>query len=337
MSEQTYNVISRNGNYHFDCRLNGKRYRKSLKTKSKSTADRRALKVFTKLNEENKETSSFKTTSIRIGDTLSTFVENVYFVEKRKEGLSEKSILRYGNSSRLFIKYIEDMHISDINNVHLERFKTELLKNGYANSTINAELRQIKLILNFATSKGHSNVEFKVKHLKKIPKQKNVLSTEDIIVIRAMLMDDKPMLDLFNFLLNTGCRIFEALELEAKKINKGVITFIGKKKIERRFPINETLQEILKDKPQIGLIFTGLPSRNELITRFSNIMDQLGYTDHDATHIIRRTFITVMIQKGVDIVTVGELTGHEDTFSLKKEYIHLFTDHLVNATKNISL
>lgn len=85
-----------------------------------------------------------------------------------------------------------------------------------------------------------------------------------------------------------------------------------------------------------GLIFPGLSDDEGHRNRtFKRVLDKLGIGGH--LHSFRDTYITHLLEQGVDAYTVAKLVGHTDPSTTLKWYARLSQDHMRNAVSNVSL
>lgn len=104
-----------------------------------------------------------------------------------------------------------------------------------------------------------------------------------------------------------------------------------------REQINFSRQKVLKhnlDKKQ-RLLFINLQSEpftnsysNELLGRYVSIPDK-----HVTTHIFRHTFISLMVEQGVELSLIAKHVGHSNTNMIQKVYAH-FTNKMNEDLKS---
>jgi site-specific recombinase XerD len=158
---------------------------------------------------------------------------------------------------------------------------------------------------------------------------------------------DKCILETFVF---TGIRRNELLSLDWDDIDFKSDTLKvrkGKGKKQRIIPITDPLSSDLWDYLQSRLplkdraMFTSFYGTRLTATPLSQTfrrylkiagLDQKGIT----LHKLRHTFATLLIQQGVDLMSIKELLGHEDLNSTKI-YTHVDTSHLRKQVEKINL
>jgi integrase len=152
-------------------------------------------------------------------------------------------------------------------------------------------------------------------------------------LIRSIRPDD-PFADLLWFLRETGCRPHEARIVEARHWDKANRRLVlerknskGKKR-RRVIRLNERATEIvtrLALKRPEGELFRnkiGKPwAKGTVICRFSKLRKKLGFALFP--YILRHTWCTDALLRGVDPLTVAIFLGHTDASMVMKVYSHL--------------
>ncbi len=133
---------------------------------------------------------------------------------------------------------------------------------------------------------------------------------------------------LFGICLFTGCRVSEALALQATDIKGGAITFrksTTKGKYKTRIvDIPPGLATILDEyQPKPGAMFPGMRGVTERLTRFMadkilrDACKRIG-VEGVSTHSFRRTALTQMSSAGIPLRTIQEISGHSDLGTLQR-------------------
>lgn len=149
---------------------------------------------------------------------------------------------------------------------------------------------------------------------------------------------------LFEFLLYTGCRISEAVNLEWRSIdfNKGEVEVLGKGNKKRIVFLNGAkpwLMEYLNKR--------GLDSKYLFLNQYGrqlpraygtiairHIGQRAGLAKKIHPHILRHTFGTYLIWAGVDPRTVQEMMGHDDLETTLKYYSAVTQERMRQAHAN---
>jgi integrase/recombinase XerD len=178
-----------------------------------------------------------------------------------------------------------------------------------------------------------------------------IISDGDYVKIRRQISDKKYrlLLDLARY---TGERWGALIQLRVEDVFDGGIprshiTFRARtrkarpdgKRETRQVPTHPTLGEILEGykAPAVGPLFAGRSNPDKPITlRTADLvfraaiaaagLEHKGYS----THSTRRTFVTRLYEKGVDLHTIQLTTGHQDLKSLIR-YVEADPDRVKRA------
>lgn len=136
--------------------------------------------------------------------------------------------------------------------------------------------------------------------------------------------------DVFLFLLNSGLRVGEVLELRYTDIDfddgmifisrsnyRGEVTEPKTTASNRSLPLNEELRRILhRVRTKKGLVFRntrgGPIDYGCLLKAWHRLQEICGYRNRYGLHIFRHTFATRLLRNGVDVKTISALLGHSN-------------------------
>lgn len=150
-------------------------------------------------------------------------------------------------------------------------------------------------------------------------------------------------------LLDTGCRISEALTLRVREIDMDnmLITLDGKGRKQRIVPFSFELRKALfryiadfNRKPDLLL----LASRNEtqlgrrvMLRDVKLLCDQLGFAPPARTlHAFRHTFAVNYLRRGGSVFHLQKVLGHS-TLEMTRRYANLMTEDLQAVHERVSL
>lgn len=114
------------------------------------------------------------------------------------------------------------------------------------------------------------------------------------------------------------------------------------KRRTRTCPVHPELKELLErySPPKEGYLFPGRDGHGHITLRAADYIFRgavetagLGHKGY-STHSTRRTFITRLYERGVDLHAIQQLTGHRDLKSLLR-YVEANPDRLVKALSSL--
>ena len=154
--------------------------------------------------------------------------------------------------------------------------------------------------------------------------------------------------DIIRAFLCTGMRLRELgyLRWEDVDLERGVIMLRSyderplKTHHERVIPINETMREILERwRERTGrfkYVFAtpkGRPRMNNVLTNVKRLVEKAGLADVNV-NVLRHTFATELVSRGVDVSHVRALMGHS-SITTTQIYLHASTRDLRNAVEKL--
>ena len=263
------------------------------------------------------------------------------------EFLSPETISCYFRTVRMFClgKNIKEFDLD-----FFENLKIILKEQGLTLKTIGRYVVAIKKFLFWIKIKF--NIEYvdldKVKCKKgKLPKP-DFLEREEIYSIRQLPINNPYDLRarvLFEFLLNTGCRISEALGINRKEINwdKSEVEVLGKGNKKRIVFLGDSeiwLKRYLSErKDDSCFLFINQYCRKLHRRDGYFIIKHLGKAAGlrpIKPHLLRSTFCTYLIWTGTDPRTVQELMGHDDVETTLRYYSAVTHDRMREAHTKLS-
>lgn len=175
-------------------------------------------------------------------------------------------------------------------------------------TTINGYLRHLKAAFKWGLSEGLMDKAPKIKMLKEAGKIPRVLLPNQINAIFEKCPDDDRRF--YTFLLWTGCRRSEALNLTWENVNleRQTARVTGKGSKERIVPLHESLiHQLEQSRRDIGKVFKQY-YRDTWSKRFHNTALSCGIKAR--LHDLRHSAATYMLASGIDIREVQAILGH---------------------------
>ena len=282
---------------------------------------------------------------------LSRLVEE-YLTSCRARGLSPRTVKEaYGYPLReVFLPFCAEEGISDPSEVNrrlLDRLTTRLLDEGgrrgkLSRYTVNSYVGSINLFLNWAGREGEvAPVKAQAPRLPR--RLLEVLSRDEIQRLEDAALNERDKL-IVRVLADTGIRVGELLNLrESDLIERDRSTYLrvlGKGDKERLVPLPR-LGRRLKRYAERGRpsgtssvrLFVGLRRRPhgdyEALTRFGVAQmirvlgDKAGLGKRVHPHLLRHSFATWSLTRGVNPVILAQVLGHSSLAMINDVYAHL--------------
>jgi integrase len=337
------NIRLRGKYYYYDMMIDGVRYKGTTKTADKKLAEHIA--------------DTIKVDILRKKHTLPSLIKykfkevwTLYILSQTTAKATQE--LRIATSKH-FLPIFQDKSIQNITTDLIENYQLKrkletlsLPKNiGKREQEIsfrrtNIEVATLHNFFAFCIKKGYldKNPCAGIKKLNELSRLKT-LSDEDIekLIDGAM---NKLTRDLITFLIYTGCRKGEALNLKWDDVDlqNDVIAIKGTKtKYDRYVPISKPLKELLNGverKADCLYVFNknGVKISN-FRKSFITACRNAGIKDLHI-HDLRHVFASKMVMGGTSLYITGELLGHRTT-QMTKRYSHLVPETLKKAVDDV--
>lgn len=281
------------------------------------------------------------------GNTSVSLMEayNDFILSRKAMNCSAKTIRTYSCILGRFICWLSGCGIrsaKQVTNRHIRQFLAEVQGKPW---TLNGYGRAVRTLVRFWYREGYLPKSIEV-IVPSVPKQKlPVLSTDQITTILSVCnLKEKA---LFMFMLDSGLRRQEVCNLNIGDINlkTGMVRVVqGKGKKDRIAVIGmntrKLINEYLKTLPclsenapvfpsVLGERFTG----DGLQSFFERLSRKVGFKI--TAHMVRRTFATLCLRLGMDMVSLQTLLGHSNLETTRR-YIQLIEDDLLEAHRKAS-
>lgn len=277
--------------------------------------------------------------------TLELFVEHMYLIQK-----SPKTIRSYQAQLKSFNEYICELYnrpvyLEDIKPDDMEKYLFNVLsEDKYSSSYRHNMVTAFRSLFNFCTAKGHCavNVGKLVKFNKVYTKERVYISEIEFAKI-AKRIKQPTVRVLLQTIFYTGLRLKEAINLKISDVDfehEHVFVRDGKYGKDRKIPMNDKLKKILLDYLSDEKVDTGTdnffstrtgkisPAYTEEVLR--ETVKDIGIEKQITPHVLRHSFASGLIERGVDLFRVQKLLGHEriQTTSI---YLHTSMEELEKA------
>lgn len=242
---------------------------------------------------------------------------------------------------RFLDAHLKDKYLDEINKTLIDRIKTEKLKTGVKNSTVNRMLNFIRALLNKARNEWEwlDSVP-KVKKLTESNKRIRWLTGPETALLLKELPDHLRLM--CEFTLATGLRESNVTGLQWSQIDMQRNTAWihpdqAKSGKAIAVPLNDDAVRIIRS--QVGKHLTHVFTyKGEPVCRANNhawrkALIRAGITDF-RWHDLRHTWASNHIQNGTPLHILKELGGWAD-LSMVMRYAHLSSEHLAEYAGNV--
>ena len=337
------NISKRGGIYHYAFMIDGKRYRGSTKTSDKKLAENIANTIKTDILRKKHNLPS--AINYRFKDLWELYISS----RLTGKGTQEVRV----NASKHFLPFFKDKQITAITRDLIENYQLKrklevisLAKNQNKREQeisfrlVNIEISTLHNFFNYCIKKGYidKNPAAKIKKLNELSRLKT-LSDDDIQKLISGATN-KLTRDLITFLIYTGCRKGEALNLKWDDVDlkNDIIAIKGTKtKFDRYIPISKPLKELLGAIEKIDdclYVFNRSGARlSDFKKSFHTACRNAGLKDLHI-HDLRHVFASKMVMNGTSLYITRELLGHRTT-QMTKRYSHLVPDTLKKAVDEV--
>ena len=278
--------------------------------------------------------------SISVYGLFDKFMEKQ--LEKKDVGLITQAIyVKY----RCTIRYCKeamqtDKMLSDLTTSDMEDIYKYMLRKMSNNSAI-CYMRKLKTILIYAIREGYIStnpITFKF-HKDKV--EKDPLTLEEVRRIRTVKLGSKRIeniRDLFILQCYTGLafRDMSCFSVKDIKIDKDGKEWIVKERIKTGItaliPILPVVKEILVKYNYHLPTLTNQKYNSYL----KEIQDVCGITKTLHSHLARHTCGTLLLNAGVDMLTVSKVLGHSSTKTTEAVYAKLLPETIMRRVEEVS-
>ena len=325
-------------------RFDNKHYQYSCKTKDKSIAQEIAAAIYADTIRDRFNIPIKNAGKYIFRDIFKEYIENQNVSIKTKEIRT--------TAANHFLPVFNNSDIKNISAADLEKYqlirKLEVLsipkntgkrEQDISFRLVNIEIATLYNLFSFCIKKGYfdKNPCAGIKKLNELSRLKT-LSDSDIEKLISG-STNKLTKDLITFLIYTGCRKGEALNLKWDDVDlqNDVIAIKGTKtKYDRYIPISKPLKELLRaiEKNQSLYVFNNNGAKLGNFRRsFMTACKNAGLKDL-RIHDLRHVFASKMVMNGTSLYITGELLGHRTT-QMTKRYSHLVPDTLKKAVDDV--
>ena len=288
--------------------------------------------------------------SYSFSNKLSSHLERFINYLQYTKNASPKTIENYSLRVNRFIDYIGDIDANEIKMMHIQDFRTYLIKQGLSPKTVNYHAVWLRSFLKFMLRNDVETLSPEKVDLAKIPPRRvSYLSEQQVQdILDAPWVYEKNALKnlrdkaILATLYGTGLRVTELITLKTKdiKLSESQFSVIGKGSKLRSVFLTQDAKEKLKkyilsrwdDSEYLFISLSwnsyGLPlSRNSVEWLVKKYAELVWIQEKVTPHTLRHSFATSLLRRGADIRSVQALLGHS-SIQTTQIYTHVDDKYL---------
>ena len=302
------------------------------------------------MNWENISTPGNKSESFWFSNSLSAHLERFVNYLQYTKNSSPKTVENYTLRVNRFIDYIGDCGADKVKMLHIQDFRTHLIKMWLTPKTVNYHVVGLRSFFKFLLRNDIDTISPDKLDLAKIPPRKvSYLSEQEVqAILQAPAKFEKNHLKVLRdeailaTLYWTWLRVTELISLKTSEIqlsesqfsviwkwSKLRSVFLTK---DARNKINKYLSARSDDSKFLFISLSGnsywLPlSRNTIESLVKKYANLVGITQKVTPHTLRHSFATSLLRKWADIRSVQALLGHS-SIQTTQIYTHVDDKYL---------
>ena len=234
----------------------------------------------------------------------------------------------------------DDILVKDITPSFIDNLFVFLLE-FMSNNTAIQKMKQVKRVIRFAVDEGYIKVSPYKITLKKEKKEVQPLTIKEVNTIRKKKIDIKRLAqirDLFVFECYTGLAFTDLMSLNDNDFhidesgNKWIIKKRHKTNVVATIPLLPIALEIL-DKYNYKLPHMSNVKYNAYLKEIGDIC---GIKKSLHSHLARHTWATILLNAGMDMVSVSKCLGHSNSKITESTYAKVLPDKLFEKAKKVN-
>lgn len=277
--------------------------------------------------------------------TISNLFDDYIKLIKPRIGvdLTEASYNRYIRAKNYLLEYIgKDIVLSELTPSIMQGFHIDL-NSKYQESTVCGIMTRVKTIIKYALDNGKisKNPFINIKYGKG-RKEIHYLTQEELNTIYNLKLDNKSLEDIrdcFILQASTGLSYIDLLNLKKEDIQIAedsthyIVKNRHKTNIQYTTVVLPMGVEVLKKHNyQLRVI-----SNQKYNLMLKNIQALAGIDTNITSHLARKTFATLALQRGVRMETVSKMLGHSNISTTSSAYAKLLNKTVIEEAKKIYL
>ena len=283
-------------------------------------------------------------------NTLSSHLERFVNYLQYTKNASSKTIENYSLRVNRFIDYIWDVDAGEIKMMHIQDFRTYLVKQGLSPKTVNYHAVWLRSFFKFMLRNDVEILSPEKIDLAKIPPRRvSYLSEQQVqdILDAPWIFEKNPLKiardkAILATLYGTGLRVTELITLKTKdiKLSENQFSVIWKGSKLRSVFLTQDAKEKLKKyifsrADDSDYLFISLSwnsyweplSRNSIESLVKKYAESVWITEKVTPHTLRHSFATSLLRRWADIRSVQALLGHS-SIQTTQIYTHVDDKYL---------
>lgn len=270
---------------------------------------------------------------------------NEQFEKKIKSGvITDTTLYKYTVTMRYLSDYLktlkkQDIMVKDITPMFIEDFFV-FLRATQSNNTAIQKMKQLKKICRIAVEEGYIKASPFKTILKKEQKEVNPLTLEELRTIRNKQIHIERLArvrDLFVFECYTGLAFTDLENLTKDNFvvdsegNEWIVKARQKTHIQSTIPLLPVAKEILlKYQDQLPSL-----TNQKYNSYLKELGDICGIDKSLHSHLARHTFATILLNSGVDMVSVSKILGHANSKITEQVYAKMLPKTIMSKVKGV--
>lgn len=292
---------------------------------------------------------------IKMNKVFETSIRDVFsefLVDKKAEGLSEKTIKTYNNHFNSLRQWLDiEMPIAELQNHHLKQMVAEMRETSLTPNSIASYIRSFKSFLSWCNENEKSSATLKAYKAPETIKETYTDAELKLLLkkpnIRTCCFTEYRNWVIINLLLNCGCRAATIRSFLIKDVNlqNQTISYRHTKNGKVQIvPLCSAIVPILREYMRIRdgkeneVLFpnesnkplTDSALRNAIVKY--NTSRQVKKT---SIHLFRHTFAQRYLQNGGNSLYLQKILGHS-TLDMTRHYCNIYDVELVKSFDNFS-
>ena len=256
------------------------------------------------------------------------------------EGTSAKTLEQYVRETKRFFEIVPK-HYKEVTSDDVQYYLYKLMEMGTMSATsIDNARKFLKPFFKwlYENEKIPKDIFLKIKPIKRIEKQKEFLTDNEVVVIRDCCKNDIKALALIDTLLATGLRVSECSKLKISDIDfekEEINVYSTKTNKWRKVYLDSNAKTHLLDYLQSRnddspYVFINSKRSGGKLTNMKNCSiekliqkycEKAKINRHCTVHLFRKTMATNLYRHGMDMAIIAKILGHRNTTTTEKHYL----------------